>query len=177
MRQLLMSGQKSEEGAALVESALSISVLLTVMVGIMQLCLVMYASVFVSEAAREVSRYASVRGASSCTDLPAFPNCNLDQATAGNPLQTYARGLGYPLPDPTNLTVNATWWAVSQDSNYYASWTTACPGSTGGVSGEPCNQSGNMVTVQVRYQIPLNIPFWRNQNVTLTSTSSMLIAN
>lgn len=170
--------RQGAEGAALVETALSLSVMLTVVVGIMQLCLVMYSSVFVNEAAREAARYASVRGSNSCTDLSSFPNCNLGPLTAGNPLQAYARGLGYPLPNPTNLTVKATWWALAQDitSPYSSNWTTACTGSQDS-AGNPCNYPQNMVTVRVRYTMPMNIPFWKNANVTLTSTSSMLIAN
>ncbi|MGB6974091.1 MAG: TadE family protein [Terracidiphilus sp.] len=173
--------RQGAEGAALVETALSLSVMLTVMVGIMQVCLVMYSSVFVNEAAREAARYASVRGSDSCTDLATFPNCDLGPTTAGNPLQTYARGLGYPLPSPSNLTVTATWWYLTQDSNGYSQWTASCttlnePSAPTG-NGQPCNQSGNMVTVRVRYSMPMNIPFWANANVNLTSTSSMLIAN
>jgi Flp pilus assembly protein TadG len=177
MMQAPGNGQRREEGSALVETALSITVLLTVMIGIMQLCLVMYASVFVDEAAREATRYASVRGDNSCTDLSTFPNCNLGPTTAGNPLQTYVQGLGYPLPNKSNLTVTPTWWAVTQDASGYSYWTTACTGATSSTNNEPCNEAGNMVKVLVQYQIPLNIPFWKSANVTLSSKSSMLIAN
>lgn len=181
------------DGSALVESALSISVLLTVMVGIMQLCLVLYASIFVNEAAREATRYASVRGSLSCIDLVSFPNCNMYSPSAGtvtatnivgtNPLQTYVQGLGYPLPNKNSLGVTATWYYISQDSSQQAQWPAACyglidpgPSATPPGGGNPCNYPGNMVTVKVTYSIPMYIPFWSNANVTLTSTSSMLIS-
>ncbi|HEU5352072.1 MAG TPA: TadE family protein [Terracidiphilus sp.] len=184
------SGQKREEGSALVETALSISVMLTVMVGIMQLCLVMYASVFVNEAAREATRYASVRGSNSCTDLSTFPNCNLGPTSSPiSVLTTYVQGLGYPLPNTSNLQVTtASWNYVTLDGSGfgYSQWTSAAactgasdpgPSGTPPGGGNPCNYPGNMVTVQVQYAMPLNIPFWTNANVTLTSQSSMLIAN
>lgn len=178
------SGQKREEGSALVETALSISVMLTVMVGIMQLCLVMYASVFVNEAAREATRYASVRGSNSCTDLSTFPNCNLGPTSSPiSVLTTYVRGLGYPLPNTSNLNVTtAEWYYVTQDANTFSQWSGDCGPNLNApapptANGQPCNSPGNMVTVQVQYAMPLNIPFWTNANVTLTSQSSMLIAN
>lgn len=179
------SMRSGTEGSTLVETALSISVLLTVLVGIMQLCLVMYSSIFVDEAAREATRYASVRGSNSCVDLATFPNCNLGPTSnSSNPsalLQTYVQGLGYPIPNTSNLTVTATWYYLTQDASGYSQWNSTCanldePAPPTG-NGLDCNQPGNMVSVQVQYQIPMYIPFWSNANVKLTSTSSMVIAN
>lgn len=180
-------------GSALVETALSLSVLLTVMVGIMQLCLVLYSSIVVNEAAREATRYASVRGALSCKDLVTFPNCNMYAASAStvtatnpvgsNPLQTYVQGLGYPIPNRNLLNVSAAWFFISQDSNGASQWTgNTCVGQyePGAAGASPnylqCNEPGNMVTVTVTYTIPMYIPFWSNASVNLTSTSSMVIA-
>ena len=57
---------KSEEGSSLVEFALIFLVLMTMMLGIIDFCRAAYAYHFVSNAAREATRYAAVRG-STCT--------------------------------------------------------------------------------------------------------------
>src|ERR1035438_10214307 len=91
----------TETGSTLVEVALSSAVLLSVIFGIMQVCLALYTYAFISEASREATRYAVVRGARSCTVAPVFPNCNLNPTSAGNPIQTYVTGLGYPGLNPS----------------------------------------------------------------------------
>jgi Flp pilus assembly protein TadG len=162
-------GQKvlTETGSTLVEVALSSAVLLSLIFGIMQVCLALYTYTFISEASREATRYAVVRGSSSCTVAPTFPNCNLNPTSAGNPLQAYVTGFGYPGLNASNLTVTASWWSPSGPPGN--TWTTACTVST-------CNAVGNAVSVQVTYAFPLSIPFWKNATVNLSSTSQMMIS-
>ncbi len=157
----------AESGSTLVEVALSSAVLLSVIFGIMQVCMALYTYTFISEAAREATRYAVVRGASSCTVSPTFPNCNLNPTSAGNPLQSYITNLGYPGLNSTNLTVTASWWSPSGPPGN--TWTTACTAST-------CNAVGNAVSVKVNYAFPLSIPFWKNATLNITSTSQMMIS-
>ena len=66
----------------------------------MEMGLCFYTYIFVSETAREATRYASVRG-SACT---GFTDCGITQQQ----LKDYVKNLGYPGIDPNALSVNAT---------------------------------------------------------------------
>ena len=175
-------GMLNEEGTALVEMALSSVLMLSVVFGIIQTSFAFYTYNFVSDAAREATRYAAVRGPDSCTISSGFPNCNLlptsitstTDATQ-NPLLSYVENLGYPGLKASNLSLTATWYVVSQNASGSSSWTTACTGATD-VNGNACNAVGNAVNVVVTYAFPLNIPFVGKQSVTVSSTSQMMIA-
>ncbi len=69
-----------EEGAALVEMALSAAVFLTVLIGMVYLIFGLYVYNFVADAAREASRYASTRGSQCVFNTPLLPNCNAGPA-------------------------------------------------------------------------------------------------
>src|SRR5215475_7946564 len=121
----------SEEGASLVEMAIVTAVLLTFLIGIVEMSMGMYCYTFAAEAAREASRYAALLGQNSClTATSPDPNCNLGPVAYGpsktsyttSPLQTYVQGLG--LPFASQMLVDATWWSPS-GSNPEA-WTTSC---------------------------------------------------
>ena len=53
---------RGDRGGTLVETALSIAILLALVIGIMEVCLTIYSYHFISNAAREGTRYAIVRG-------------------------------------------------------------------------------------------------------------------
>jgi Flp pilus assembly protein TadG len=149
----LRSGLKSCwncDGQTLVETAICVSVLLTVTFGIMGAGLALYTYNIVCEAARDGSRYAMVHG-SSCS------GCVATNAS----VQSYVRGLGYPAVSASNLSVNATW----PDSG------TSCTPSV-----SPCDNPGNNVMVTVTYQLPWSIPFMPSSTLSLTSTSEVIIA-
>jgi len=155
--QRLGVGLREEEGATLVEAAMGLVVLLALFIAILQICLALYASHFVADAAREGSRYAIVRGSMSCSSAPSLTDCNV----TSDEIQTWVRNLGYPGINPQHLTVTATW----------PSSTTECYPST-----FPCNNPGNLVKVAVTYAFPLNIPIWKNATINLSSTSQMAIS-
>ncbi|HMG85218.1 MAG TPA: TadE/TadG family type IV pilus assembly protein [Terracidiphilus sp.] len=90
-----------EDGAALVEFALTSVVLFMTLFGLMAVCTALYSSVFVAEAAREASRYAIVRG-SACT---GFADCSITSAQ----LNTYVQNLHYPGINSANLSASASW--------------------------------------------------------------------
>ena len=140
---------RNEEGATLVEFALSSVVLFMSLFGIIGLCGALYSYNFVSDAAHEATRYALVRG-SACT---GFTDCNISTSSA---IQTYVRSLGYPGIISANLTAVATWSGANS----------------------PSNAPGNIVSVTVTYTYPLNIPFWPQSGTILhlTSTSQMAIS-
>jgi Flp pilus assembly protein TadG len=153
---------RGEEGSVLVESVLSIIILLTFLFGVMEAGLAIYSYHFISEAAREGTRYAIVRGSlagtANCT-APGPPTCKAQSAD----IQTYVKGLGFPGINPANMTVTPTWSVYPNSSS--------CP-ATG-----PCNSPGNLITIQVQYNFPLRVPFVPPQTYAMTSTAAMIIQN
>ena len=139
---------RCEEGATLVEFAVSSALLFTCLFGIFGLCGALYSYNFVADAAHEATRYAIVRG-SACSGLT---NCNATSAQ----LQTYVRNLGYPGIIPNNLTAAATWSGANS----------------------PSNAPGNTVSVTITYAYRLNIPFWPRSGTILhlSDTSQMTIS-
>lgn len=173
-RQAVQPEFAREEGSALVEMALTSVIIIGTMIGIMEFGMAFYTYTFVSDAAREASRYASVRGATSCTDdVTADPNCNLLPNSSGNPLQAYVKGLGFP--GSGTVTVTATWLVASQNANGYTSWTTSCTGATD-TNGNPCNAMGNAVKVVVTAPVTVAMPFYKTFSLTVSSTSQMVIS-
>lgn len=155
---------RSEQGTALIETALTTVVMLTVIFGLIELCLALYTYHFVSNAAREGSRYAIVRGSDSCTNTPNLTNCN----ATPDEIQTWVKSVSYPAVDTSKMTVTATWLkATSSGSPATTTWST-CPGT--------CNGPGNMVKVVVSYSFPLNIFFLSKSTLNIGSTSEMVIS-
>ncbi len=157
MRLKLARAANDEEGATLVEMALVCIVMIAIFFGIFEFSLGFYTYNFISQAAREGSRYAIVRGSQSCQNTPTLSACNAKQAD----IQAYVQGLTYPGVDPTKLVVTATWPTT---------------GASCFPSATPCNNPGNLVQLTVTYPFPLSIPFWRSTTVNISSTSSMVIS-
>jgi Flp pilus assembly protein TadG len=147
----------AEEGATLIEVAVSFALMIALIVTIFQISLALYASHFVADAAREATRYAIVRGSSSCSNSPNLTNCN---ATAEQ-IKSWVRNLGYPGIDPQRLNATTTWPSGGVDCYPSAS---------------PCNNPGSLVNVVVTYEFPLSIPFWKSATINLQSTSQMVIS-
>lgn len=143
---------RNSEGETLVETAITFSILFAMLFGIIGLGLALYTYNFVSESAREGSRYAMVRGSSCVTPCTA--------ATAAS-VQTYVQNLGYPGLNSSDLTVTTTW----PDT-----------GATCTPSLSPCNNPGNNVMVQVVYAFPWSTPFLPRRTLTMTSTSEVIIS-
>lgn len=142
----------NSEGQTLVETALSLTILFTLVFGIIGLGLALYTYNFVSESAREGSRYAMVHG-SSCTS-PCV------EATDAS-IQTYVQNLGYPGLNSANLTVTTTW----PDT-----------GATCTPSASPCNNPGNNVKVKAVYNFPWSVPFLPKSTLMMKSTSEVIIS-
>ena len=92
---------KDEEGSELVEMALTLSVLFAFLIGIMQLCVGMYYYNYVSEAAREATRWAIVRGP-SCSGLSGGCPAGVTD------IETYVKNHAFPGIDASKLTVTST---------------------------------------------------------------------
>jgi len=147
---------RGEQGATLVETALSMVILLTVIFGVFEICLAVYTYHFISEAAREGTRYAIVRGAQCSGFASACPASSTD-------VQTYVKGIGFPGIDPSKMTVLPVWSSYTSGGN--------CPASPA-----PCNTPGNLITITVQYNFPLAIPFIPAKTLAMSSTSSMVIS-
>jgi Flp pilus assembly protein TadG len=152
---------RREDGSAILETALSMIILLTFMFGIMAVALALYSYHFISEAAREGTRYAIVRGSSAgspCT-APGPPTCAAQSAD----VQAYVKGLNFPGINPGNMSVAPVW--------------TVFPAGGICAPSASCNNPGNLVTVTVTYNFPLTIPFVPAHTYTMSSSSAMVISN
>ena len=143
-----------DHGSALVEMALSSTILLSAILGVLVLSTALYSYLYVSYVTEEATRFASVRG-STCTGLgSACP------ASSGD-VQNYVRNLNFPGIKSSRLTVTASWPDAAS----------AC-GASGGINNCP----GNHVQVSTTYTLPLSIPFVPPRTLSLTGGSIMVIS-
>ncbi len=143
---------------------MSTVIFLTFLFAVMETAFALYSYFFLAEAAREGARYAIVRGSTAgggaaCASYSSS-NC---QASAAN-IESYIQNLGFPGISASNMTVPAPAWSA------YASGS-PCPSSP-----NPCNSPGNLVTVTVRYNFPLAVPFIPAHTFSMSSSASMIIS-
>ena len=153
---------RGEEGASIVETAFASTIFFAMLMGTFQMLLASYTFHFVSDAAREATRYAMVRGSTSCTNTPSLSSCN----ATSDQIQTYVRALKYPGIKSSSLTVTTTWRTAS----------TTTPTTWSACSSGTCNVPGNQVRVVVTYAFPFSVPFVPRSTLSLTSTSRMVIS-
>ncbi|MFP5234541.1 MAG: TadE/TadG family type IV pilus assembly protein [Acidobacteriota bacterium] len=153
---------RDEDGSMLVEAALSCTIVLALLLGICQMSLAMYIYHFTSEAAREATRYAIVRGSTSCTNTPNLTNCN----ATPDEIQTWVRSMGYPGITSSNVSVSTSWYSAS--GSMPTTWS-ACTTGT-------CNAPGNMVAITVTYPLTFQIPFSSGFALNLSNSSQMVIS-
>lgn len=164
-----------EEGANLVESAIAMVVFLPLLIGALEFSLVFYAYHDVTDAARVGARWAMVRGVKSCSNTPGLHNASGQApytcpsgATAAD-IRSYVQGLGYPGLVPTTLQVNVSWLKASAGQSPSTtnpnSWTVASTAA-----------QGNQVQVNVEYDYPVAIGFWRATTIPLKSTATEIIS-
>lgn len=152
----------ADTGSALVEMALSSSVLFAMFFGMFQISMASYAYHYVSDAAREGSRYAIVRGSTSCANEATLSGCGASAST----IAAYVKGLGYPGIDSANMTVTTTYYSPS--TTQPTTWTLC--------TSAPCNTSGSLVKVVVMYAYPFAVPFVPTRTLNVSSTSQMVVA-
>jgi Flp pilus assembly protein TadG len=144
-----------DDGSTIIEMALSMVVLSMILFGLLRICAALYTYHFVSDAAREGTRYAIVHG-SAC--VVSGVSCTVTAAQ----IQTYVKNLGFPGINPAAITVTTTYAA-------YPAGTTCNPSAA-------CNNPGNLATVKVQYVFPLSIPYVPTRTLTMSSTSAMVIS-
>ena len=156
---LKRSGLRNEEGSAILETAMSTIIMLIVIFGVMETGFALYSYHFISEAAREGTRYAIVRGSTAGGACASYSSSACKASTTD--VTNYVKNLGFPGINPSDLTVTPVW-------SVYAHGTT-CPGTP------PCNSPGNQIAVTVQYNFHLNVPFIPPHTYALSSTAAMII--
>src|SRR5277367_1468988 len=144
-----------ERGTTLLESAVTISVLLLMMFGVVGFGTALYTYHFVSNTAREATRWASVRG-NTCAD-GLSGGCPASSADVTTYVQNLSTGIGL---DPTKVTTTTTWVAPPNNLAICAS--------------QP-NSPGCVVKVQVQYSFQFLFPLLPS-GFTMQSTSQMVIS-
>ena len=94
---------RHEQGSTLIEMAVTLPVLFTLLFCFMEICLAFYSRDMISESAREGTRYAKYHGASCPTS--SNPTC---EATATQ-VNSYVAGLGWPNLAGGAMTVATTY--------------------------------------------------------------------
>lgn len=152
---------KDTSGGMQVDFALSISLVMMVTFGIMDLSRAVYVDHFVANAARSATRYAIVRGASwngaPCLTPTAY-NCEATNTDTRAYVQSIVP-LGF---DASDLTVHTSWPGVGPTG-------IACDTSQG------VNDPGCVVSVRVDYSFRFVLPFLPTNALDLNSTSSLTI--
>ena len=154
-----------EDGASAVEMAVSCLILFALLFGICQMSLAMYYYQFTSHAARQATRWAMVRGSTSCTNTPSLSKCG----ASTDDITTYVRGLGLTGATSSSITVTPLWCSAS--STTPRTWS-SCSSTTS-------NAPGNLVKVTVSYPLSFKIPFIpsaKSMSLTVGSTSQMVIS-
>jgi Flp pilus assembly protein TadG len=151
---------RGEHGASVVEMALASSILFSFVIGIMVMSLGIYSYHYISEAAREGTRYAIVRGSSAGLACASYSSSACIASSAN--IQNYVKSLGYPGINPANMTITPGWSA-------YPTGVTCTPSAS-------CNNPGNLVSVHVLYTFPVHVPFVPATTFTLNSTAAMVIS-
>ena len=175
-----MTRLTSEQGSALLEFALMLTILLTLMFGVMDFSRALYAYHFLSNAAREATRYASVRGSSfptACSDPPPVQYVCHAVDPGGADITAYVYSIVAPGIYVKGNTANSSCASPSLSQlNVCTKWPGATPtGSTG-----PCatnNAPGCVVQVEVLYNYEFTLPFVSKDvsSITMTSTSETVI--
>lgn len=159
---------KDEEGSNLVEFALILLVMMAMILGIIDFCRVAYSYHFVSEAAREATRWAAVNGSTCASDGSCNGTSPMNSGPAsGTDIQTYVTNLTPPGIDSSKITTTPTW-------PVQANGPTACSATA--------NAPGCTVEVKVSYTFPFLFPlvykvFSSTGTITLSSSSEMIIVH
>jgi Flp pilus assembly protein TadG len=172
------AGGRTERGSTLLEFALVIIVLLTMMFGIIDFARALYAYHFVANAAREGSRYASVRGSTwiinPCVNFSSA-GCSADNSNVQAFVANLATGIG--LGDTGSSAVLTANLGSANPPN----------GRTDCVGAAPI-PPGCVAVVEVDYGFSFILPFLPNRvctyaapsgeimgSICMTSTSQMVV--
>lgn len=154
-----------ERGSALIEFAVSLIVVITLILGCMETCIALYCFQVVTEYARLAARYAMVHG-STCTYTVngALTSCFIGPNNpdgTNTALFTYLQSASLLGVSPSNLQVRPVF--------------SPAPGASACVSAG-CTGAGDLVTVTVTYLFPYSVPFVPGQTLSMSSRSATVIS-
>lgn len=149
--------QKADRGNALVEFAVSVAVLLTLLFGVIDLGRALYAYDWLYNAARQTTRWAMVRGA-TCTRLMNGCPATADDIT-NYVTNTTGVGLDTSGIDISKLTVNSRCFATHNVNPT-----------------PPCAATG-WVQVQLQYQFHFISPLMFHTPWTMSTSSERVVQN
>jgi Flp pilus assembly protein TadG len=156
-----------EDGNGLVEYALVLMFLMSMLLGIVDFGRALYSYHFLSNAARDATRWAAVNGATCGVSTPSNPagdsSCNgvggmNNGPASASDIQNYVTKITPPGVDSTKVTTTASWPGIGTLCNV-------------------ANNPGCPVQVQVSYSFTFIVPFIRTSPLTLSSSSEMIIAH
>lgn len=168
------NGAQDERGATLVETALSMLILIGILFAVIQSSMAVYSYHYVANAAHETTRYAIVRGGSwtqTCDGTGTAGSGSGNSMCVASPedIENYAATRGYPA-----IAISASDVCVE----YYGSTSLpttptsllSCTGNTGP------NAPGNLVQVTITYPYSFVLPGIGSYSYNFQSTSLMVIA-
>ena len=161
IHRLKLRRRRREAGSALVENAVVVSVLLMIFFGVIDFGRALYTFNFVAHAAREGTRYASVRGltaGTACSGSPFPAGCTATSAD----VSTYLKN-SLPALDGTKMTVTTTWPVQTYSPALCSTASTK-------------NSPGCTVQVNVSYSYSFMLPYLPTAAITMNSTSKMVIS-
>lgn len=151
-----LRARAGERGSTLLEFALVFILFMTMLLGIAGFGHALYAYHFVSNVAREATRWAAVNGSTCASDsscaAPASPS----------DIDGYVKNLAPPGITPANITTTVTYPTVAGGPAICAT-TDNAPGCT--------------VDVQVSYQFNFIFPLVPTSPLTMSSSSEMVISH
>lgn len=167
--------QSRERGSTLFEMAITVILFVVMLFGIVDFGRALYTYHFLSNAAREGSRWASVNGATcgpggSSTTCPSCDaSCNGTAPMNNGPASeadvlNYVKSITPPGIDATQVNVTTCGTAAGMK----------CPDSPSTCT---LNEPGCMVQVTVSYNFPFLIPIVHNGAIAMSSTSETVIAH
>jgi Flp pilus assembly protein TadG len=160
----------SEKGSMMLEFALTVALFLVMLFGIVDFGRALYTYHFLSNAAREATRYAAVRG-STCGDDGSCATSNSASGTAGpttlTDIQDYVTSITPPGIGSSQITTTACGIQGG----------TKCADSTPAFCATTSNEPGCTVQVKVSYPFGFLVPLVHSGSITLSSTSEMIISH
>jgi Flp pilus assembly protein TadG len=175
-----------QRGSTMVEFALTVSLLLLMLFGVVDFGRALYAYHFVDHAAKEAARYGAVHGYTCNIDNScSIANPDTGPADSNNTvIQDFVTSIVPPGIDTSSngcggsacLTVSPSWPVQGSPDQSPAVCNKAVDDGLGG-TGPHENFPGCTIQVQVQYQFKFLVPIVSKSAVTLTGTSEMVIAH
>jgi Flp pilus assembly protein TadG len=166
--------QDAESGATLVETAISLLLFFMFIMGIMEVSLALYSYHVVSDAAREGTRYAMVRGSDWSTGCDGSGSAGSGYSSSGciasaADVEKFVASLGF-------LDITTSDVCVQFLTSLPSSASSSC---TAASSTTEVPAAGNIVQVTITYPFSFGLPGMPSEHkytYSLTSTSQMVIA-